>query len=336
MKISIISFSNQGDLLAEQIKAGLCAEQVVIAKGFGTEKVPVKTWVKKQFEESDAMIFVGAMGICVRMIAPFIQSKVTDPCVVVLDEKGSFCISVLSGHIGGGNDFTNRIAQLVQATPVITTATDVNDIFAIDSFATKKGYKIKNTHCIKNISAKLLKGEDVYIYSDFPVENVPKNIQVTVREGMLDRLYDAYITYQSIANQDALIVVVQALTVGVGCRKDKESSIVNSFFEEVLQEANMDIDAVAKVGSIDIKSEEVAIWDIVTRCKASVEFFTKEVLNEQTGTVSSSEFVLKTVGTDCVCERSAVALGGALVVPKKSYDGVTIAVGLVEKKIDFR
>ena len=108
-------------------------------------------------------MFVGATGIAVRAIAPYIRDKVSDPAVVVVDELGKYVIPVLSGHIGGANRFARRLAVELSATPVITTATDLTGAFAVDSWASENGLKILNTERIKAVSSKLLAGRKVYM-----------------------------------------------------------------------------------------------------------------------------------------------------------------------------
>ncbi len=134
-------------------------------------------WTEEHFSSSDALVFVGAMGIAVRAIAPFVKTKTNDPAVVVVDERGQFSIPVLSGHIGGANELANKIANILDAIPVISTATDINNVFAIDTWAKSQGLKILNPENIKSVSSKLLKGEEVHIKSEFSiVGDLPQNV----------------------------------------------------------------------------------------------------------------------------------------------------------------
>lgn len=179
MKISVIGFSRRGCALSEKICRGLQANAYEV-RGYAKTKyaVPgdfaapveeaVVKWTKERFRDSDALVFVGACGIAVRSIAPYVESKKTDPAVIVVDEHGRFAISLLSGHLGGANELAEKIAALINAQPVVTTATDLNERFAVDVFAKKNGCRILDMTLAKEISAALLAGEPVGFYSEFP------------------------------------------------------------------------------------------------------------------------------------------------------------------------
>lgn len=122
--------------------------------------------------EADAIIFVGATGIAVRAIAPFIHGKAVDPAVLVIDEAGRYVISLLSGHLGGANALARTAASLIEAEPVITTATDAERAFAVDTFAKENGFLLTDLRKAKEVSAKVLRGEKLRIYSDIPMERL--------------------------------------------------------------------------------------------------------------------------------------------------------------------
>ena len=122
--------------------------------------------------EADAIIFVGATGIAVRAIAPFIHGKAVDPAVLVIDEAGRYVISLLSGHLGGANALARTAAALIEAEPVITTATDAESAFAVDTFAKENGFLLTDLRKAKEVSAKVLRGEKLRIYSDIPMERL--------------------------------------------------------------------------------------------------------------------------------------------------------------------
>ena len=120
----------------------------------------------------DAIIFVGATGIAVRAIAPFITEKAVDPAVLVIDEAGRYVISLLSGHLGGANALARTAASLIEAEPIITTATDAESAFAVDTFAKENGFLLTDLRKAKEVSAKVLRGEKLRIYSDIPMERL--------------------------------------------------------------------------------------------------------------------------------------------------------------------
>ena len=165
MKIAMISFTGNGRRLERSLaheleKEGHQVLQAVKCKELESDKDAVKCsareWTGEQFRTRDVLIFIGAVQIAVRLIAPFIGSKTTDPAVLVLDEKGQYCIPILSGHIGGANELAERIAEMAGALPVITTATDIRGKWAIDVFARKNHLYIEDMQKAKQISAKIL------------------------------------------------------------------------------------------------------------------------------------------------------------------------------------
>ena len=117
--------------------------------------------IKEQFYQCDRILFIGAAAIAVRVIAPYLKSKTTDPAVLVADEDGKFLISLLSGHIGGANEWCSTLAERLGAAPVITTATDTRGMFAVDLFAGKHRLRIVNPVMIQDISGRILIHEPV-------------------------------------------------------------------------------------------------------------------------------------------------------------------------------
>lgn len=176
MQVRIISFTDRGQQLAELLADRLCGTATRCGRDCSLSE-----WVRDAFDSADALIYVGAVGICVRTIAPYIKSKTRDPAVVVIDETGRYVIPVLSGHLGGANDLARRIARLTGAEPVITTATDLAHAFSVDAWARIQGCAVENPGRIKYVSSKILSGDDIVIVSDFPISGeVPEHVIVRV------------------------------------------------------------------------------------------------------------------------------------------------------------
>ncbi|WP_368163163.1 cobalamin biosynthesis central domain-containing protein, partial [Collinsella aerofaciens] len=146
---------------------------VSVSRGFGEGKADLRTWTALAWEASDALLFVGAAGIAVRAIAPHVASKATDSAVVVIDEAGRFAVPLLSGHLGGANELAQTVARAAGAIPVITTATDVRGVWAVDTWARCAGLAVSNPEAIKRVSARLLSGGRVALYSDMPISGQP-------------------------------------------------------------------------------------------------------------------------------------------------------------------
>ncbi|MFR2773148.1 MAG: cobalamin biosynthesis central domain-containing protein [Clostridium sp.] len=181
MKLAGIAFTERGARLLERLLSRFqeegeeiegtvspsCAEA---AGGLSIRRETLKEWTKRQFQQADGLIFVGAAGIAVRACAPFVQDKTKDPAVIVIDETGRYAVSLLSGHLGGANELALRAASIIGAEPVITTATDRNGLLAPDVFAKENGLEIEDMGLAREAAAALLRGEHLGFFSDFPVE----------------------------------------------------------------------------------------------------------------------------------------------------------------------
>lgn len=308
---------------------------------------PIADHVKEHFSK-DALIFIGAAGIAVRMIAPFIKHKATDPCVLVLDELGQFVIPVLSGHIGGGNDLALRISSFLGSTPVITTATDVNRLFAVDSFAVKNNLVIDNLTVAKEISAALLEKKEVGICSQFAVTDKEKahlpSCLTWISEGAACPLsYLIQISAKStpttagLPPDHILHLIPKALVLGIGCRSGIRCEQIEQLVFPTLEKYKIDTRAVFQAATIDLKADEPGLiefcrkyhWDFVT--------YSAGQLSRIQGNFTGSDFVKSITGVDNVCERAALAGAGTtdLWVPKHSLNGVTVAVAVRQPEIKF-
>lgn len=278
--------------------------------------------LREKIVQYSKLVFICACGIAVRTIAPFVKNKKEDFAVVVCDEDGKFAISLLSGHLGGANELAENVAEILGGQAVITTATDVNSIIAIDNYAKENSLEIDSMKMAKEVSAQLLNGEKVSFKSDFNNE-IPKDFVQTVEK------IGVYVTYKTIEPfENTLKLYKKSLVVGIGCKKDTPVENVESFLRTVFEENSLSEKAILKIGTIDIKKNEKAIVELSKKYNVKLEIFDKKTLNIQKGEFSHSDFVFRTVGTDCVCERAVVAGGGKLIVKKQSCNGVTIAVGV--------
>ena len=169
MSRAYVAFTDKGISLARKLAGALPGS----VSRCGAGGVKLADWTAVRFAQSDALIFVGAVGIAVRAIAPHCKSKATDPAVVVLDECGRFAVPLLSGHLGGANALARALAEACGAIPVITTATDANGVFAVDEWAKAQGCAVLEPERIKLVSGALLAGHTVRLASDWPVQGTP-------------------------------------------------------------------------------------------------------------------------------------------------------------------
>jgi cobalt-precorrin 5A hydrolase len=264
-------------------------------------------WIKENFCQGNVLVFIGATGIAVRAIAPFCKDKTTDPAVIVIDEKGSFVIPILSGHIGGGVGYAKELASYIGATPVITTATDVRDEFAVDVFAKENDLSISDMKLAKKCSARLLAGEET-------------EFTVTPKAHREDKLY----------------LIPKCTVVGMGCRKGKSFDELNDFFKDTLIKQNIDPRSLKAIVSVDNKKDEQGLLELASFYGVPFVTYAAEVLMEQTGDFDHSDLVMEVTGADNVCERSVAAFGCSKIIQKKlSKDGMTIAIGMTDVVIEF-
>lgn len=338
MKSVIFAFSKQGCETALKIKNvfkdGLCDIYSMEKYCFGNIKPikpPVSKFTKEFFESCDTLIYVGAVGIAVRAIAPYVKDKKTDPAVIALDEKGQFAISLLSGHIGGANELTAAIAKEINAVPVITTATDINDKFSVDTWATKNNMYISNMVFAKLVSAQILE-KDVPLSSDF-------NIATSLPNGL--KLSDSgelgiSVSYLKRKPFDkTLLLVPRILTVGIGCRRGTPKADIENAVNTVLSQNNIDFNGIKKFASIDLKQDEAGLLEFCKDVNKEIEFFTSEQLNNLKGEFSHSDFVKSVTGVDSVCERAALLNAHKLIVRKTVVNSVTIAVAEEDFSLSF-
>ena len=331
MKIRTVSFSTQGCRTALRIKEGLQDEEVdcwskTVADSLGIPKIqgPTSKWTGQMFPDSDAIIFIGAIGIAVRYIAPYIKSKDTDPAIICLDELGRYCVPLLSGHIGGANRLALRIAEILGSEPVITTATDINGKFSVDVFATDNRLRIIRLVDATEASSRILHNGFIGFSCDVEYDGKLPEGLTPADSGE----FGICISKDGKAPFDrTLKLVPMDITIGIGCRRDTPSDKLKAFVEETLKEYDIDPIRIFGVASIDLKKDEKAIHDIARTLKTQPVFYTAEELLEVEGEFSSSDFVKSVTAVDCVCERSAVRLGGGeLIMRKKAKDGMTLAL----------
>lgn len=370
MKVAIISFSRAGYRLSEMIYWVLkerSYEVISYTKSKYTKKVldesqldedsrdfrnvkqfaqpvdeSIKEWAGSRFADSDAIVFIGACGIAVRSIAPFVKSKKNDPAVVVVDEQGKFAISLLSGHLGGANELTEEIADIVHAQSVVTTATDLNDKFAVDVFAKKNGCFISDMSLAKEVSAALLAGKEVGFSSDFPwIGEIPEGLKLC-EDGEEKPELGICVTsnYMNHPFVHTLYLIPKVITTGVGCKKDTPKETVENVIRRACDELLVPSVAMEQVTSIDLKKGEEGILGYCRERKIPFITYSAEELKEVEGTYAQSSFVEEITGVDNVCERAAL-LGscregkGRLIQRKYAQDGVTVALAMKKWSVNF-
>lgn len=338
MKVAVFAYSRQGCKTARRVMEHFAGHEVqpyTMARfeeeGFGHICRPSKPFYGPIFNEVDAMIFVGSVGIAVREIAPHVRDKSTDPAVVSIDELAMFSVPLLSGHIGGANDLALELAQALGATPVITTATDINKRFSVDAWAARKGYAIASLSRAKTVSATILE-QDVPLSCDFPiVTGLPRGVVAGETGDVGIRI--------SICKDEpferTLRLIPPVLHLGIGCRKGTDAQTIREAVKAVLEKHNIDIRALKCAASIDLKANEEGLLEFCREQELPVQFYSAEELKAVPGTFTSSEFVQSVTGVDNVCERSALIGAEELIVKKTALNGVTVALAAEHLEVRF-
>lgn len=351
IKIAIITFTAHGVHVARKIACALSAQGEITISA--PEKLvnadysdsadnadnadepipllPIKSlasWCAQVFASNDALIFVSATGIAVRSIAAHLKSKYTDPAVICIDEQGKFIIPLASGHVGGANELARTIAKVLDATPVITTATDGRGLFAIDEWARTQNLAIVEHDLAKEVSAALLAGTPVAFACNLGAHGMlhgglPCGFTREAQElGVLISFDD---TAQLFPH--TLHLVPRRLTLGMGCRRNTSTSAAEAAVKSALEQAQISKHAIVALSSIDLKADEPALAELAHKYNWDLRFYTADELNAVPGTFASSDFVRQTTGTGNVCERAAAYPHGHVVAPKYAADGVTVALG---------
>ena len=290
----------------------------------------LEEWIKEAFELHLPIVFIGATGIAVRIIAGFVNSKLSDSPVIVIDEKGQNVIPILSGHYGGSNELAIYLAGELSTNPIITTATDINNVFAIDVFAKNNGLRIADSKGIKKISSKLLQGESVRFAdktgSRFCGE-IPSKVQFSEIEA--DVIISDFI-------ENIFTLIPKRLVLGMGCKKDKDFQELKDFVFEYYTEDYLR-DNLFAIATIDAKASEVGLIKLAQYLGAKLLVYRDIELEQVPGDFPESEFVKATVGVSNVCERAAIKGAGlkkrTLEMEKVAKCGMTLAAARREEII---
>lgn len=348
IRIAIIAVTEKGKNTAEKIASELENVDVFF------QKRGIKELTGELFNKYECIIFVSACGIAVRCISPFLKSKFEDPAVLVVDDNGNNVISLLSGHIGGANEITLKIADVLNANPVITTSTDTNKKGALDVIVSKIGGYVENLReSAKLVNSYLLDDKRVGIYFDSDYESEKDSLNLSGFE-----LIDEKTEIDAIAKLDALVSVTDKLrcwvdeiiynikkdneekedliyiklvprriALGMGCRKNTETEKMIEEFSMFSALNNIHPAAIVKTGSLIIKKDEKCMIDLSKALCAEFNLFDVDEICTCDYMFDKSEFVKKNTGVYSVAQPSAYLLSGNVISGKYKNNGTTFAFG---------
>ncbi len=312
-KLACLAFTERGRALAERICrvfGGDCA--------CTKDDVRLREWTAERFPTARALVYVGAAGIAVRAAAPHLVGKTVDPAVICVDDGGRFVVPLVSGHLGGANELARRIADVLGATAVITTATDGSGVFAVDEWARVQNCAVIGAARIKEISGRLLAGGTICVAAAFPIEGEPPEGVEQAADG------DVWVDVRPHA---VLTVAPRCLTLGIGCRRGTSAETLERRFAAFCAANEILPEAIETAATIDLKSDEPGLAAFCAAHGWPLRMFPAEELAAAAGAFTASQFVSAVTGVDNVCERAAVcASGGTLLARKDAGEGVTLAL----------
>ncbi|MGF7057499.1 cobalt-precorrin 5A hydrolase [Brassicibacter mesophilus] len=295
----------------------------------------LEDFVGSIFDKYSTLIFIMATGIVVRTIATHIKHKAIDPAILVMDEKGEFVISLLSGHLGGANNAARLLGEKIGAKPVITTASDVNDSMAVDTIAMKLNCVLDNFDEAKNITALIVNKEKVGIKSDIPISfNLPENI-VKANDDCKDIKGVIYITNKKEFSffSSKVQIIPKNIVVGIGCRKGIQKDHIVEAVNKFLDINNIHPKSIRHFATVDIKQNEQGIIEASRYFNVPLKIISREQIKKVEESFETSDFVKKTIGVGAVCEPCAYlsSTKGHFIMRKTSAQGVTVC--LLEENI---
>ena len=371
--ISIVCPSPKGKEIALKLQKHLKAELYIKESYRGLNEIKIHRYnedfklneiTKEVMKTSKGVIFISSTGIAVRAIAPYLEGKDKDPGVVVVDLSSKYAINILSGHLGGGNELTLKVAQILNVQPIITTATDNLGIIAPDVLAKDNDLIIEDLKKAKYIASILVDEKKVKIKDDYNMIKISKgyektdelsenciwithDLKVNNNHYGISKINDFDCNNNIIVNNSnddmqysimreelnyskILRLIKKDLVLGIGCRRGTTYEKLYNFINSSLIKYNLDIKAVAAIVSVDVKANEEGIIKFSQKINCPFITFEREQIKTVQDKYEKSEFVLKTLGITGVCEPCVDLAGAEVVRSKIKHEGMTLAIGVLK------
>jgi len=361
-RLAVHAVTRGGAALGRRLADGLAADLLVgdpvadAAPGARPFALPMREAVARTFGEYDGHVFVLAVGAAVRLVAPLLASKRTDPAVVCVDEAGRFAVAVLSGHAGGANALAEEAARVVGAVPVVTTASDAQGTLRVDLLGAELGWTLEDpAGNATRTAAAIVNGDPVLVLDEagdgawWPAGRpLPGNVEVArALDGRDPSRWAAVIAVSDRAARDdevlrrAILWRPRTLAVGVGCDRGASAAAVWTAVASALEAQGLAPASVRAVATIDLKHDEAGIVALASRLGCPLRLFPAEALDGVAGIERPSAVVRRHVGTRGVCEPAALLAAGAtrLLAPKQAWrdpaDGrsVTVAIARAPREV---
>lgn len=345
--IRVVALTPRGASLAREICRGLAGARCWLPRAQAGRDRQVETFerVAPVFEEAflqgENLVAVMAAGIVVRGIAPHLRGKDKDPAVVVVDEAGKFVISLLSGHLGGANQLARQVAQIIKATPVITTASDLKGLPALDLAAVRAGLAIENPAGLRQVQMSLLSGLSLRLVDPdgYLSELFEEHPDQLIWEPDLDTALSGgwpgvYVGFRERAWPPAWLVLrPRNLVAGVGCHPGTRAAEILEFLKDTFRKERLSLASLSALATIEARKEEPGLLEAAAGLGVEFIWFTKEEL-QTVAVPNPSPQVVRLLGTVSVSEAAALKATGEqelLLTKRKRGTNLTLALARIPR-----
>ena len=339
---AFIAVTANGAKLAHKLRQALGGDVYVKEQySTGADEISfgrLRDLVEDVFYAYKALIFFSSTGIAVRMIAPYIVHKSKDPAVVVLDERGTFAVSLLSGHLGGANELTEKIAVILHAQPVITTATDRHELTAPDVIARELELVPHPFEHIKTINAVLVEGRSIPYYIDEAWGRADSYAKALRQLGISAQLLRrdeltapcVFLSPERFDMPGVLVLAPRVLIAGIGCRRGTAEELIDKAVSQALSMAQCSDMQIKTVVSTEVKADEQGLLSWAQHRGAAVHFYGNEVMQKAVDRfhLPESAFVKQQIGIGNVCEAAVLSYNerAHIILPKTKFEKVTVSL----------
>ena len=355
-KVAIVCITKNGINISKRIKEKIPSASIYAqskhkdsSDGIIWFEKNTKIMIEEIFKEYESIICIFSLGAVIRLISNLLKDKKTDPAVIVIDDKANFVISTLSGHLGGANSLTKSIADILNSTPVITTAADVNETIAVDLLGSEFKWRIENFESVTKISAFMVNEEKIGIYQDTGEtkwwnKELPKNVSIVkdidelrsddFKAGLI--ISDKIITDPLLVNK-SVIYRPKSLVVGLGFHWDTTQKEIEDGILKVLNDNGLSFLSIRNLSTINRGKSPASLGSFSEKHGIPLEFYEKEKL-DKIMVPNPSDVVKKFEGTSSVSEASSIlSAGGELIVTKQKFPpNLTVAVSRINySKVDI-
>ena len=348
MRIAIVAITRGGAQLGQKLCNKMAGLEFYVSSrysgqaGIGHhrfEPAELKTLIASLWSKYDGFVLIMATGIVVRLIAPLLESKETDPAVVVMDDAGRFAVSLLSGHLGGANELAEHCAFASGARAVITTATDANNLPSFDMLAREKGWVIDDIKRVKTLNTMLLDNKDIAVVDSTGQARqwLHGRGRITFYETFAEAacskasgflfVTNRYLP-QQVSPEQLLILRPRNLVLGIGCNRGTTTDEIDEFVSLHLKRLFLSPKSVHCVASVAAKSDEAGLVEFAERLGVPLRCFENSELNKVAFPSPPSQYALAAIGVAGVAEPAAILAsgGGLLLLKKVKSANVTLAV----------